>query len=330
MKKNKIIGLGVAIMGVAVSVGSAFALYQKGFGTENGIGFGGFHYQPSSGAYTFMSTLGTANPYEVESGNPALNPTNKTVKYAFKIAASYGTESAGLIKQDAILGKLSIEKTGTLANYITMSAYVDGYAQKQGEQGMVDTYWSSSNSLGVRTLGGEGNTISAHIPSPTSSTASITDAISQGKFLTVHVTLTLNDLSDEQFMALDEAQYSLAVRYDDIDATYGRPYIVGDGTNWTVEDEYAMVPNLAADAYEFCFKGLNSDSKHTFSQLKVLKNKVAKDTSDIWNPEKWLAIGSKADSSQNVEIDATKQYFVTFKGDDRGGFVVNNNDIYQE
>lgn len=341
MKKGKIIGIAVALAGCAVSIGSAVALYQHGFGGDGtGFGFGGFEYHGSSGAFKFMSSLdnstGTTG-YTKEAGEYALSPTNNSVKFKFNIAASYGTEAAGLVKQDAILGKLSIEKKGDLKDNITVSAYVDGYAKKKNDKNEdVDTYWSGTASEDVRTLGGTGDTISAYIPSPTSSTANMADAVTAGKYVTVHVTVSLNALTDAEFVALNEKSYSLKVTYDDIDAAYGRPYIVGDGTGWGLEDEYAMVPNLAADNYEFCFKGLNSDSAHTFSALKILKNKggeLGKYTENIWDTTKWDIYGAagneNANTDANITTDPATEYFVTAKSGNSNGYVVNGTNIYQ-
>lgn len=332
MKKRKLLAIAIASLGTIGSMSAAFALYQSGFGVEQGVGFGGINYTPSGGSYKYLSSLVAAGNegFAVESGNAALSPTNTTVTYSFKIAAGYATASPGLVKQDAIIGKLSIAKSGSLASNISISAYVDGYESRKVEQ-VEQNYWAKADSLAARTLSADGeNTISAHIPAPTSIAADMATAVTNNKYLTVHVTVTLNDLTATDFVNLDEGQYALNVTYTDPDNTFGRPYVVGDGTGWTVEDEYGMVPNLGAGTYEWCYKDLNSDANHTFSAMKVLLNINGKDTADIWNPEKWTPFGSKADISANITCDPATTYFVTYKGSDRGGFNVDGTNIYQD
>lgn len=332
MKKRKFLAIAIASLGTIGSMTAAFALYQSGFGVPQGVGFGGINYNPSGGSYKYLSSLVAAGNagFEVESGNAALSPTNNTVTYSFKIAAGYATASPGLVKQDAIIGKLSITKSGSLASNISISAYVDGY-QSRIVDAVEQNYWAKSDSLAVRTLNAEdANTISAHIPAPTSIAADMATAVTNNKYLTVHVTVTLNDIDPADFVELDEGQYALDVSYTDPANTFGRPYVVGDGTGWTIEDEYGMVPNLGASAYEWCYKDLNTDANHTFSAMKVLLNIDGKDTGDIWNPAKWTPFGAKADNSANIVCDPATTYFVTYKGSDRGGFNVNGTNIYQD
>ena len=332
MKKRKLLAIAIASLGTIGSMSAAFALYQSGFGVEQGVGFGGINYTPSGGSYKYLSSLVAAGNegFAVESGNAALSPEHNTVTYSFKIAAGYATASPGLVKQDAVIGKLSITKSGSLASALSISAYVDGYESRKVEE-VEQNYWAKADSLAARTLGAEdANTISAHIPAPTSIAADMATAVTNEKYLTVHVTVTLNEITAADFVNLDEGQYALDVTYTDPDNTFGRPYIVGDGTGWTVEDEYGMVPNLGAGTYEWCYKDLNSDANHTFSAMKVLLNKNGKDTADIWNAEKWQAFGAKADNSANIVCDPATTYFVTYKGSDRGGFNVVDTNIYQD
>ena len=81
MKKNKIIGVCVGLLGMMISVGGAIALYQKG-AEDVEFGFGGFTYTAVTADLEYK--VGDA---VVSAGN--INPNNLTKTVQFPLSAVY-------------------------------------------------------------------------------------------------------------------------------------------------------------------------------------------------------------------------------------------------
>lgn len=232
MKKNKIIGVLVAVLGVGVAASTSFALYtSKADDQSFNITLTTPEASTEAVTYSFGDVVNSL-------GANKLNPTNRTQTYTVPLEATYGTE---IIAQDFIVGKLDVALTGTLADYLDISAKVIGYTE---------------NTVGASTYGGD------FVFTENSSSKEV--AVKVDGTQKIQITLTLKDsVTAENYLTYAEKDYNVAITWGKT-TQFKYAHIVGDATAWAAWDEYKMVPNINAANWEWTFKDLTG-----FTQLKL-------------------------------------------------------------
>lgn len=244
MKKNKIIGIAVASLGVLISFSSAFALYKKGVDPV-GFGIGAATYTSSTDTVSYKinsASAPTVAPSYLKTdgtnGGTAFDDEYRHAKYEFTLGASY---AEGLTVQDYIVGNLSVSLTGipaSLQGKVKVSMYFDGYV---------------ANSLGAHFYGNNLTTGSE------GSETAINETTISGASLSVNARDICVATSGVQkfvvYFALDDSVDVLSMNEANdlwtLSVTWGTPvsfnyaYLANTQTLWAEDDEFVMAPNIA-------------------------------------------------------------------------------------
>lgn len=285
MKKNKIIGLSVAILGTAVSVGTAAALYVK---KADDAHFGiGAKWSGLDGTVTYKinnATTGIAAPSYLKTngtnGGEGLGGDYTQVHYSFPLGASF---SADVPAQNFVVGNFAVNLSNiheALQNKAKIWVAVKGYTEDS---------WGAANYA------------SAFMTEDTAITAATYSvnhdlAVSANNVQSVEVYVKLNSAIDDLLGASPLAE----AKPFDISVSWGAPtnfefaHVVGNGTMWQEDDVYAMVPNINkanSEGFEWIFNNLSG----SMGNAKAKKG------------ETWSA-------DPDTELDAAKTYDVYWSG----------------
>ena len=293
--KKKLIGIAVASFGMILSVGSAIALYVKNcdptsFGISQGT------YEGSEGLITYKingNTSGTVAPQYLkangENGGTGLGGEYTQVKYEFALSATY---SSTLIAQNFVVGSLHLTIDNIPAAHqgkLAIWAGVEGY--EEGSLG--EHYYSKSLMPGgvdfaiTNEVGHGAFNVNSNIAVSTAGTQKLC------------VYLKYN-LGDYNLVEQDEASlgYTLDVSWGD-SVSFNYAYVKGNGNQWTVDDKYAMNPNInAAYENEGDFEWIFNNLPGTMESAKCFKAGEP----DIWSAD------------PNANLDAEKSYNVIWNG----------------
>ena len=293
MKKNKIFGIAIASFGVIACAGSAFALYKTN-ATDTGFGIGAGAYHGSEGLVTYKmndSVSGTINPqYWNNDGSDklgaGLSPTYTQVVYEATLSAVFADD---LNEQNFVLGQLGI----TLGNipeeyrgHLSVWVDIDGYEADSLGKAQYEKVFMNSDYA-----------IDAEHPSYE---ASKTIAVASSGVQKVRVFLKYY-LGSYDLVAKNEASlgYNLSLTWGQADANFEKAYVVGQGNQWTFDDEFSMVPNInkpAAQGWEWVYNNLPG----TLGEAKCAKPGQGENK-----------IYSKGD---NADLDGNKVYDVYWSG----------------
>ena len=244
MKKNKLIGIGIATFGVLLSFGSAIALYQQPVANV-GFGIGAATYTSSNGVVTY--TIGgvankTVNPTfwrkNATNGGTKFDEEFRHAKYEFQLGASF---AEGITAQDYIMGNLSVSLTGVpaaLQSKVDVSMYFDGYGS--GTLGQVvfgSNLTSESSSINNTVISGASLTVDAR-----------DICVSSGGSQTFVVYFRLDDSVDT--LTMDELAncWTLSVTWA-APADYDQAYMANNKVEWAEDDEFVMAPNINKGSY---------------------------------------------------------------------------------
>ena len=268
MKKNKIIGIAVAALGVVLSFSAAAALYQKA-AEDTGFGIGAGTYAGSTGNahYTINGSTGAGAAvlptYCDENGAAVAGATGfqegaLQAKYEFALGANYAND---VIAQQYVMGKLSVSLSGVTAAYngkVQVYASVIGY---------------SENTVGASTFGtAVVNDVTIDAEHLTAEGSKVVSVKADGSVNKLVVWVKLINMSEFNYLAQNEAGlgYSLSVTWADLDADYDAcAYIVGSGNQWTVDDEYRMAVDPTQESWIYRFDGLQGSASWT--ECKAVK-----------------------------------------------------------
>lgn len=238
MKTFKILGIAIATLGIAASIGGATALIIKE-ASEGGFGIGQGSYQGSEGAITYKingNTSGSVAPKYYTEGNnpeegPALTETYNQVKYEFTLGASFSND---LPEQNYVHGNLALAITNIPEEYrgkLSIWAGIEGYESgKAGER-------KFKNCFG-------GDVAITNDATSYEKDADISVAANGSQKLVVWVKYQLSDLD---YIALNEKSLGYALNVTWKKATGDVAYVVGSGNGWEAHDEYAMAYNIGAN-----------------------------------------------------------------------------------
>lgn len=262
MKKSLKIVLAstIAAVGVAASFGGAFALYTQ---SANPAEFSiGAYTHTSKGTVTYKAGAVTS-----DLGENKISPAHGTVEYKIPLG---GTYSSDIPSQNFVYGNLKVDITipSAVAEKTLWCVYVDGYNS--------GSYWDS-NFASLRRLTGDpasgkqnpyvGTTTSVNkdiavnaVENPTAVTRP-QEGNPINQWVVVYVDFR-EALTAENFKDYAESAFKLDVTFDKVSASCTRPQVFGDGNSWNKEAlEYGLVPNIAADKWEWTFKDLTGFGK---------------------------------------------------------------------
>lgn len=285
MKKNKIIGLSVAILGTAVSVGTAAALYVK---KADDAHFGiGARWSGLEGTVTYKindATSGTATPSYMKAdgtnGGEGLGGDYTQVHYSFPLGASF---SSDVPAQNVVVGNFKVDLTNihsALQNKAKIWVGVDGY---------------TANTYGAATYASAFMNADA-VLTEASYSVNHDIAVSASKAQSVEVYVKL----DEAITDLLGANPLAEAKPFDISVSWGAPtnfefaHVVGNATMWQEDDVYAMVPNInkaSSEGFEWMFNNLPG----SMGNAKAKKG-------ETWSKD------------PDAELDASKTYDVYWSG----------------
>lgn len=245
MKTSKIIGITIATLGIAFSIGGAVALYTKSV-ADVGFGIGAATYTPNdgivsytinghSGAYAVNPTYYKSDdttPGEIQTG---FSEVNRSVKYEFVLGASY---AAGLTVQDYITGNLSVTLAGipaALQSKINTSMYFQGYGD--GTLGKVlygENLKSSDEAINNMVITGASLSVDARdICVSTSGTQKLVVFIKLDNSIDA---FAMNELSN---------LWSLSVTWAQPSNLFVPAYMANPKVEWSEDDEFVMAPNIS-------------------------------------------------------------------------------------
>ena len=268
MKKNKIIGIAVATLGVVFSFSAAAALYQKAAeDVDFGISAGTYAGSTSTAHYTINGSTGNAsavNPvYCDESGDPVANVIGYNdvatqAKYEFALGAEFANDVA---EQEYVMGKISVSISNLPAAYngkVQIYASVNGYTA-----GTVGGNTFGAALINDVTLDGE------HESAQGTSVISVKADGSQHKLV---VWVKLINMAGYDYLGQNEDSlgYTLSVTWTDLDSDYDAcAYIIGSGNQWTVDDEYRMAVDPTLNKWTYRYDGLQGSA--TWTECKAVK-----------------------------------------------------------
>lgn len=281
MKTNKLIGIGIATLGIVLSIGGAVALYQKVASPATmDIGAGAYAGSSSVANYKINNTTGAsvATPfYANQAGDnnvsgAALSADYPQIKYEFNLGAAFAN---GVPNQTYVMGNLSISLTelnSAFYNKAQVYAYVDGYGE---------------GNIGASSFGGAliNNVVIANENTECAATRVISVA-SAGtthklvvwvKFGFEVESVYTNFLAGMDLATLNEAGslFNLSVSWDDIPDNYDAcGYVIGTGNMWTPADNYRMAIDPTKTSWTYRYDGLTGSNSWT--ECKAVKtNKKA-------------------------------------------------------
>ena len=242
MKKNKIIGIAIASAGILLSVGGAAALYVRA-AQDTGFGIGAGTYHGSTGVVTYKINGNTSGNVAPQYWNTAGDVKNGTglggdftqIVYEFTLSATYAAE--GTHAQTVTTGNLAVSLTSIPEAYrghLSIWADVDGYtADTVGKETYEHVFMNSDYAI----------TTENQSYSDNKNIAVKSAGVQKFRiFLKFDETIT----AGTGLYGKDEASlgYALSVTWGAVTNEFAAAYVVGDGNQWTEDDEFAMVPDI--------------------------------------------------------------------------------------
>ena len=255
--KKKLIGIGVASLGVILSVGGAIALYQKAASNvEFGISAGA--YAGSTGTINYkinnQANESVVDPEFCDSlgapGGDGISADYPQVRYEFALGANFAD---GAIPQSCIMGQVSVSLTNfkpALYGKVTVYAAVEGY-HTEGSVGK--TVFGAPILNDVEIV--DGDTVCA-------GAKDISAGANGSESLVVWV--KFDNFDNLELDELNEL-YQLNVSWGEVSSEYNKAYIVGDETHWTKDEKYAMYVQPESTTYTWIYDSLPG----TFGNIKV-------------------------------------------------------------
>ena len=286
---KKLIGIGVASLGMIFSIGGAIALYQQA--AENtGFGISAGAYAGSGGTVTYKingaSGASTLNPTYMttggENGGAGLSATYTQVKYEVALSAAY---AAGANAQDFVVGNFAVSITNIPEAYrgkLSICVVIDGY--EDASLGKV-TY--------ERIFGAEDYAITAEAQSYEENR---NIAVSSAGTQVARIYLKYNLAGIDTLTKNQEGLgYTLNVTWGEATNAFVPAYVVGNTNQWTKDDGYSMAPNINkpnAEGWEWVYNNLPG----TMESAKCIIN-------DTWSKD------------PNADLNAEKSYNVYWNGE---------------
>ena len=287
---KKLIGIGVASLGMVFSIGGAIALYtQAAQDAQFGISAGAYAGSGGTLTYKVNNTTGNVNVAPAyltsggQNGGAGLSATYTQVEYSLALGANF---AAGAIAQDYVVGNLAVSLTNVPAAYegkLAVVAVIDGYEENSlGEHYYRRALMPDENDYqitdAVKTFERNANV-----------------AVSANGTQVLHIYLKYN-LAGIDTLTQNQAAlgYTLNVTWGAPNNEFEKAYVMGNANQWTIDDGYSMAPNINkahAEGWEWIYNNLPG----TMESAKCL-------------------VGDKWSSGDNAALDADKTYTVYWNG----------------
>lgn len=288
MKTIKILGVSVAALGVAASVGGAIALYTKS-ADPVGFGIGAGTYSGKTGAVTYKvngNTSGSVAPiyYSNTGSGTGLSSDYTQVKYEFALSADFAQD---LNEQNYVMGNISLSISNIPAKYqgkLAIWAGIEGYHD--------DTYGKTAFASALMS---EDYQITSEQASY-SGNANISVKSSGGQSLVVYMKYAVESFD---LLSMDEESlgYTLSVNWGEPTNSDEIAYVVGTGNGWAVNEDFAMAINIEATEKEWTYNNLVADDSWS-------KGKCRLKGSEVWSID------------PDATLESGKTYDVYWKGAD--------------
>ena len=245
MKKNKIIGIGIASLGVVISMGSAVALYTRA-ASSTGFNIGAGTYSGSTGVVTYKvndNTSGSVAPQYWNSDGSDKTGTGlggiyNQIVYEFTLSATYAND---INAQSVTLGNVAVSVTNIPETYRgKLNIWVDivGYtASTIGESTYKNVFMTEQE--GDYAITAEHQSYSANKDIAVKSAGGVSGQ-------KVRVFLKFAESAYSDLYGADEASlgYSLSLTWGRVSNEFAGAFVVGNGNQWSEDDEFAMVPDI--------------------------------------------------------------------------------------
>ena len=284
---KKLIGIGVASLGMVFSIGGAVALYTQAASNAS-FGISAGTYAGSSGTVTYKinDTAGASNvaPSYLRTngtnGGTGLSTEFTQAYYEMALSATY---AAGANAQDFVVGNLSVSITNIPAAY-------------QGKLAIwVDVNGYGASSLGEHYYGSFMDTDYQITNEATSYSANKNIAVSSSGTQKLRIFLKYNLEGIDTLTKNEEGLgYTLSVAWTAPTNEFVPAYVVGNANQWTKDDGYSMAPNINkayAEGWEWVYNNLPG----TMESAKCIVN-------DTWSQD------------PNASLDSEKSYTVYWNG----------------
>lgn len=294
---KKVIGIGIASLGMLFSIGGAVALYTTAAEDAHfGISAGAYAGSGGSVTYKINDASGNSNvaPSYLttggEGGGTGLSATYTQVEYSMALSAAYAGNNA----QDYVVGNLSISLTNIPEAYrgkLAVWAVIDGYtASSLGEHYYKNVFMAED--FAITAEEGHQSFAGAHDV-----------AVSSAGTQVLHIYLKYN-LAGIDTLTQNEAGlgYTLAVAWGQPSNSFVPAYVMADANQWTSDDGFSMAPNINkahAEGWEWVYNNLPGTVGHS------------KCLGPDHEHENQLTIWS---SGVDAELDAEKTYNVYWDG----------------
>ena len=289
MKKNKIIGIAVATLGVIISTGVSLALYvSKDAAKEIGIGVFTPHVSQNGDINYVIDTV-TAGAQ-----NAAFSPDHLQNTHSFRLGASKGADSQ-LPLQNYTVGDLTITISSANTTLISKLTAAGTIAVPSGK-------WQDVNSNGkVNLTVDKAQDNSSITLTYANFTAQSVKDLAGGTNSIVDLELTLaNNLTEQEVLALAEANYSISASWVE-PSNFVYAYITGTQYGWATEEtDSRMVPNALATSFEWMYTGYRDTTPGDSRGAKP----IMKDDNNTW---RWS-------TSADTAIALDKQYDFYWSG----------------
>ena len=309
MKKIKILGIAVATLGVAASIGGAIALYVRP-ASDAGFGIGAGTYSGSTGVVTYKvnnAVAGEVAPEYVlhgdENKQAIVGATGLKIyeennvkkyydlRYKFPLSADFAND---LPHQNFVLGKVTVsvgEVPAALLGKYKVSVYIGGYgANTFGELKFKQINYDYAFTNENKTYAG-----AAHV--------SVASAGTQWLELYFEIT----DTTGLDMLTLNElALPSVSMTWGEKDSDYDVAYVVGNGNLWTQDDEFSMAIDVNASTADY-----NNDNNKwpwIYNNLSgALAHAKCNHGNGTWSQ-------NTAEEDGNTTLDPAKTYTVRWAG----------------
>ena len=292
---KKLIGIGVASLGMVFSIGGAIALYQQA--AENAsFGISAGTYAGSGGTVTYKinDTAGASNvaPSYLRAngtnGGTGLSAEFTQVEYDMELSAAY---AAGANPQDFVVGNLSVSITNIPAEYqgkLAIWVDIDGY---------------TANSIGATRYQNVFMASDYQITNENQSFSGSHDvAVSSSGAQTLRIFMKYN-MEGVDTLTKNQASlgYTISVSWGEPSNSFVPAYVVCDANQWTRDDGYSMAPNINkanAEGWEWIYNNLPGASGYSKCIGRNMEN-----TADVWS------------YGDNANLDPEKSYTVYWNGE---------------
>lgn len=230
INRGALLGTLVAFTGSAIAISTAFALYTK-YPTDQSIHISA---HTDDDIVLNVGTITNDNQANLQPGN---SRTFDFTLGATKTAASTYNQSSYIAQLNVTISS----ENDTLLNAIKANSSI---TLDTGDNNYYGSHWKGqSPDFNTPTISEGSFTVTQYLPIP----------VDDAGTLQLTANLSLGDMSETDFIGLDEAAYNVNISLT-APENYEYAYIVGSFNSWTIgNDLYQMVVNPKAEMFEWMY-----------------------------------------------------------------------------